>query len=189
MRWRHPWLVCIAALLCAAAFASAQAQDDDRFEIRNAFVELKDGVWQLDVRLDLALAAAAQQALDEGVPLTLELEAVASVARRLLPDETVVVLTRQWQLTHDAIAERFVVTDTASGAHTSYPSQAEALEALARVSALNIADNATLPPAARFDMRVRASIEIGDLPTAVKILLFWKSWSRSTDWYLWSVRP
>ena len=61
LRWRHPWLVCCAALLCAAAFADARAQDQRRFEIRNAFVELQDEAWLLDVRLDLKLGKAAQQ--------------------------------------------------------------------------------------------------------------------------------
>ena len=54
---------------------------------------------------------------------------------------------------------------------------------------LAIAGPETLPADARFDMRVRASIEIGDLPAAIRILLFWKGWSLSTDWYAWSVRP
>lgn len=189
MRWRRPGLACLAALLCAAAGAAAQAQDEGRFEIRNAYVERANGEWLLDVRLDLALADAARQAFDEGVPLVLELEAEASVERRFLPDETVVSLTRQWQLAYDAISQRYVVTDTASGEQATHGSQGDALAALAHLPAIRIADEATLPPDARFGMRVRASVEIGELPAAIKLLLFWRSWSRSTDWYAWNVRP
>jgi hypothetical protein len=189
LRWRQSWLVCCTALLCAAAFAGAHAQDARRFEIRNAYVELQDGVWRLDVRLDLALAKAAQHAFNEGVPLVLVLDAEASVERRYLPDETVVSLTRRWQLAHDAIAQRFVVTDMASGEQVSHVTQADAMEALARISAIDIADTERLPPGGRFDMRVRATVEVGELPAAIKMLLFWKNWSRSTDWYGWSVRP
>ena len=189
LRWRHPWLVCCTALLCAAAFADARAQDGSRFAIRNAYVELTDGVWLLDVRLDLALARSAQQAFDEGVPLVVVLEAEASVERRFLPDETVVSLTRRWQLAHDAISERYVVTDLANEGQVTHSTQEEALEALARISAIVVADTEKLRPDGRFGMRVRASVEIGELPTAIKMLLFWKNWSRSTDWYAWSVRP
>ena len=188
-RWRHPGLVFIAAMLFAAPALRAEASDEGRFEIRNAYVELVAGIWQLDVRLDLGLSEAARQALDEGVPLTLLLEAEATTARRFLPDDTVISLTRQWQLAHDAIADRYVVSDPLSGEHTSHASREEALAALARISALQLADTAQLPPDGRFEMRVRASVEIGELPAAIKILLFWKSWSRSTDWYVWSVRP
>ena len=189
LRWRHPWLVCCAAWLCAAAFADARAQDERRFEIRNAFVELKDGAWLLDLRLDFALGKAAQQALDEGVPLVLVLEAEASVERRFMLDETVISLARRWQIAHDAISQRYVVTDLANDEQVSHASQAEALEALSRISAIDVADTRKLPPDGRFDMRVRATIEIGELPAAIRMLVFWKNWSRSTDWYAWSVRP
>jgi len=71
----------------------------------------------------------------------------------------------------------------------THSTQEEALEALARISAIVVADTEKLRPDGRFGMRVRASVEIGELPTAIKMLLFWKNWSRSTDWYAWSVRP
>jgi hypothetical protein len=189
MRWRHPWLVCCAALLCLAASADAHAQEQRRFEVRNAFVELKDDAWLLDVRLDLKLGKAAQQALDEGVPLVLVLDAEASVERRFIPDETVVALTRRWQIAHDAISERYVVTDLGNDEQVSHASQEEALEALSRISGIGVAGTEKLASEGRFDMRVRATIEIGELPAAIKMLVFWKNWSRSTDWYAWSVRP
>jgi hypothetical protein len=185
----RPWFVAIVALLGAAALAAAQAQETTgRFEVRNAYVELDNGAWQLDVRLDLALADAARQAFEEGVPLVLTLEAQASVDRRFLPDEDVVELAHEWQLAYDAIAERFVVTDGATGAHVSHATQEEALEALSRIT-LPFADTSALPGGRRFDMRVRATVEVGELPAAVRLLLFWKGWSRTTAWYAWKVRP
>lgn len=188
MRGRR-WLLAFAVLVGAATALGARAQDAGRFEVRNAYVELVNGAWQLDVSLDLGLAEAARQAFEEGVPLVLRLEVEASVDRRLLPAEEVVSLTRAWQVSYDAIAERFVVTDDASGAHVSHATQAEALEALSRISGIAVADTTLLPEGRRFDMRVRATVEVGDLPAAVRMLLFWKDWSRSTEWYAWKVRP
>ncbi len=183
------WLIICVALLGAAAAFAALGQDAERFEVRNAYVERVNDAWQLDVRLDLALAEAARQAFEEGVPLVLKLEIEASVDRRLLPAEDVVSKTREWRLAYDAIAERYVVTDAQSGTHVSHATQAEAFEALGRISGIAIADSATLPEGRRFDMRVRATVEIGDLPAAVRMLLFWRSWSRTTEWYAWKVRP
>ncbi len=188
MRGRR-WLIPLVALLGAATTSPTHAEDTGRFEVRNAYVELANGTWQLDVSLDLALADAAQQAFEEGVPLVLKLEIEASVERRLLPAEDVVSMTREWQLAYDAISERFVVTDGRSGEHVSHATLAEALEALSRISGITIADTKTLPEGRRFNMRVRASVEIGELPAAVRLLLFWKSWSRTTEWYAWKVRP
>jgi hypothetical protein len=189
MRGRRRWLVLVVALIGAAAGMLAHAQEEGRFEVRNAYVELVNDAWLLDVRLDLALADAARQAFEEGVPLVLALEIEGTVDRRLLPDETVISLTRKWQIAYDAISQRFVVTDVKSGEHVSHASQAEALEALARISGITIADTKTLPASGRFDMRVRATVEIGDLPAAIRMLLFWKGWSRETEWYAWKVRP
>jgi hypothetical protein len=189
MRGRRRCLILLVALFGAATGIAAHAQDAGRFEVRNAYVELVNDAWLLDVRLDLALADAARQAFEEGVPLVLALEVEATVERRLLPDETVISLTRKWQIAFDAISQRFVVTDVRSGEHVSHASQAEALEALARISGIPIADIGVLPAGGRFDMRVRATVEIGDLPAAVRMLLFWKGWSRSTEWYAWKVRP
>ena len=188
MRGRR-WLLAFAALSGAAIAPAAGAQDAGRFEIRNAYVELVNGEWQLDVSLDLGLADAARQAFAEGVPLVLELEVEASVERRLLPADELVSMARAWQLAYDAIAERFVVTDTATGAHVSHATQEEALAALSRLGGITIADTSTLPEGRRFDMRVRATVEVGDLPAAVRMLLFWKDWSRTTEWYAWKVRP
>jgi hypothetical protein len=188
MRGRR-WLLPFAALLGAAIAPAAGAQDAGRFEVRNAYVELMNGEWQLDVSLDLGLADAARQAFAEGVPLVLELEVEASVDRRLLPADELVSMTRAWQLAYDAIAERFVVTDTATGAHVSHATQDEALAALSRLGGITIADTSTLPEGRRFDMRVRATVEVGDLPAAVRMLLFWRDWSRTTEWYAWKVRP
>ena len=169
------------------ALAGAIGEDP---ELVAGFVHLRDRF--LDghgANLDLALAEGARQAFDEGVPLVLELEVEASVERRFLPDATVVSLTRQWQLAYDAISQRYVVTDMANGEQDTHATQADALAALAHLPAIRVADEATLPPDARFGMRVRAAVEIGELPSAIKMLLFWKSWSRSTDWYAWNVRP
>ena len=179
----------IFAALLGAAAGPARADDEGRFEVRNAYVEVVGSNWQLDVRLDLALADAARQAFEEGVPLVLKLEFEASVERRFLPADTIVSKERVWQLAYDAISQRYVVTDTASGEHVSHATQEEALEALGRISGIVIADTAQLPEARRFDMRARATVEIGELPAAVRMLLFWKSWSRTTEWYTWKVRP
>lgn len=188
-RWRRPWLGGFAALLCLAAAPCVPADEASRFEIRNAFVELVDGDWQLHVRLDLALSDAALKAFDEGVPLELALEAVATIPRPFLPNEVAVARERRWQLAHDAIADRFVVTDADSGEQVSHATQEEALASLARIAGMRFAGVDQLAADRRFNMRVRATVEIGDLPAAVKFLLFWKSWSRSTDWYAWKVRP
>ena len=173
----------------AMAVPTPAAADEPRFGIRNAFVEPRGGVWQLNAILELGLSRAAENALEEGVPLTLMLETEVSRGRRFLPDEDVAELQQRWQLGYDALAQRYVVVNQNSGAQAAYLSLDEALDALAGIRALPLLDEGLLQPGRRYEVSLRATLEIGGLPEAVKVLLFCREWSRVTDWYTWSVRP
>lgn len=176
-------VLCFGALLASAALAAP------RFEIRNAFAEPVNGVWQLNAILELGLSSAARDALGEGIPLTLVLDIVVTRERRFLPDDTVAELQQRWKLTFDALSQRYVVTNENSGARATYADRDEALDALSKVRDLPMIDAGLLETGVRHEISLRASMEIGDMPEALKLLLFWRDWSRSTDWYTWSIRP
>lgn len=181
----------VIALLGAwlqAPAAEAQA-DDSRFEVRNAYLDLTDDGWLLNTRLDIGLSGAASRALDEGVSLTLTVEVEVHAERRFLPDEKVVGRSQRWHLEHDAIADRYVIRQAGSEDQQSYASRQDALAALARVDAMPVAREPRLEPGRRHEVSVRATMEIGGLPGAVKVLLFWRDWSRTTDWYVWGIKP
>lgn len=184
--WARLWRVALLGLGVTLAFG---VQAEDRFEIRRAFVEPVEGVWQLNASLDLSLSRAAREALAEGIPLTLVLDILVTRERRFLPDADVAELQQRWQLAYDALSDRHVVTNLNSGAQATHPSQDEALADLARIDALPMIDADLLEAGTRHEVSLRASVEIGGMPTAVKLLIFWRDWSRSTDWYTWSIRP
>ena len=147
------------------------------------------GVWQLNAIVELGLSAAAEEALSEGIPLTLLLEILITKERRFLPDTEVAGLEQRWRLAYDALSGRYVVTNLNSRAQSTYPALAEALDYLSNVRGLPLIDEPLLASGVRHEVSLRASVEIGGLPGAVKLLIFWREWSRSTDWYTWSVRP
>jgi hypothetical protein len=179
-------LVGVLAALLAAFPAAAQ---QDRFDVRSAFVERIEGVWNLGATLDLSISEAAREALRESIPLELRLDVVVTGQRRFLPSETVAELEQRWRLSWDALAERYVVTHVNSGALVNFATLDQALESLSRVRGLPLIDASLLEEGRRYEVSVRATVEIGGVPTAVKVLLFWRDWSRSTDWYTWSLRP
>lgn len=172
-------------LLCASASLAA----DPRFEIRNAFAEPVAGVWQLNAIVALSLSKPAREALAEGIPLTLVLDIELTGERRFLPDEGVAVLQQRFQLAYDPLSERYVVTNENSGAQATYPSLDEALDGLSVIRQLPMIDADLLQPGRRYEVSLRAAVEIGGMPEAVKVLIFWREWSRATDWYTWSIRP
>jgi hypothetical protein len=175
--------LCLGALLAASAVAAP------RFEIRNAFAEPVEGVWQLNAIIDLGLSPSAREALAQGIPLTLVLDVVVTRERRLLPDDTVAELQQRWKLAFDALSERYVVVNENSGAQASYADRDEAIAALAHIRKLPMIDADLLEAGVRHEVSLRASVEIGGLSDAMKMLFFWRDWGRSTSWYTWSIRP
>jgi hypothetical protein len=182
-------LRCIALLWLGGFVAFGALAAGERFEIRNAYAEPRDGVWQLSAILELSLSRAASEALGEGIPLTLVLDIMVTRERRLLPDETVAELQQRWRLEYDALSERYVVVNLNSRAQVTYATLDEALAGLSRIEALPLIDEDLLAAGKRHDISLQASVEIGGISTAVKLLVFWREWSRSTDWYTWSIRP
>ena len=47
-----------------------------------------------------------------------------------------------------------------------------------------------LPPGPAYSVRVRAVLDMGGTPAALKWLLFWtEDWSAASRWYTWTLRP
>ena len=161
-----------------------------RFDVRSAFLEPADRVYQLNATLDLALSRNAQQAVREGVPVVLQVDVNVQRKRRYFVDEKVASLVQRWQLHYHALSERYVVNNLNSGQQVSFASLAAALNALSEVRGLPVIDEALIDKSSHYEasLRVQATIE-GGLPGALKAMMFWMDWKRTTDWYTWTLPP
>lgn len=183
------WLV---ALVLALVLAPRPASADDlpqRFEIRSGYLELDEGVWYLNARLVLGLSRAALRAIEDGVPLTVALSAEIVRPRRFRPDDTLASLEQRWTLQYHALSQRYLVTSENSGQQDSFTSLAQAIEALSLVRRVPAVDEPLLQKGRRYDVTLRVTVDIGDLPETLKALMFWREWSRSTESYAWTVHP
>lgn len=198
MRW-------LAALLAAACLAFALGaphvgvaaapsevlalEDGGRFEVRTASLEPIDGVLQLNATLDLTLSRSALRALRDGVPVQLELDVAVNRRRSYLPDEEIAYLVQRWQIQYHALSERYLVANLNTGQQTSYSGLGPALAGLAQVRGLPVLDESLIEDGERYEASVRAIASVdGGLPDAVRVMMFWMDWKRSTDWYTWTVR-
>lgn len=191
VRWPAPVLVWLLLLLGGGAYAQETAiEDGGRFEVRNAFLEPVEGVYQLNATFDLSLSRSAMQAVREGVPVVLELNLGVNRKRRYLPDEEIAFLTQRWQIQFHALSERYLVNNLNSGQQTTYSTLASALAALSRVRGLPVVDDTLIEKGNRYEASVRLAAAVeGGLPDAVRVMMFWMDWKRSTDWYTWTVTP
>src|SRR5271154_5035204 len=163
---------------------------EGRFEVRSADLELLDGVYHLNARLDLPVSDAVRRGLAEGVPLALELDLSIKRVRQLLPNSTVAELTQRYRLQFNAVSGSYILRNVNSGQQVSLGSIDAAIEQLSGVRSLPVLDKALIAANRRYEASLRGKIDFGTVPFSLRLLMFWVSdWHRESDWYAWTFQP
>ena len=186
-------LLCVAGAAFAALSLAAPLRAEGlagRFEVRSADLELKDGVYHLNARIDLPISDAVRRGLVEGVPLTLEVDLDIERVRQLLPNSRVAELTQRYRLQYNAVSARYILRNENSGQQESLGTIDEAIAHLSEVHSLPALDKALIAADRRYEGRVKAKIDFGTVPFTLRLLMFWVSdWHRESDWYAWTFQP
>jgi len=183
----------VMAAAVAAALPSLPARADGlegRFEVRSADLELADGVYHLNARMDLPIGDSVRRGLAEGVPLTLEVDLDIERVRQFLPNSRVAELTQRYHLQFNAVSARYILRNENSGQQESLPTIDSAIETLSEVHSLPVLDRPLLSPDRRYEASVRARLDYGTVPFTLRVLMFWvNEWHRESDWYTWTLQP
>ena len=174
-------------LLLVAVFGATSAWAQGRFEIRSAYVERGERVYELNATLEFDLPEDARAAVRDGAPLTLRMEIVVRRQRTYWLDETVATLDQNYELVYHALTERYLVRNLNSGEQASYATLDSALDALRVVSRLPILDQSLVRARTRHEMSVRAALDIRTMPDTLRFIMFWSDdWRQRSEWYTWS---
>jgi hypothetical protein len=188
---------CAARLKCFVLFAAAIFMQplhadglEGRFEVRSADLELEEGVYHMNARLDLPLSDAVRRGLADGVPLNLELDIEIERVRQLLPNSRVAELTQRYHLEYNAVSARYTLRNVNSGQQASLATVDAALEQLSDIRDLPVLDRALITNDRRYEANLRAKIDYGTVPFTLRLVMFWVSeWHRESDWYTWTFQP
>ncbi|HKK03529.1 MAG TPA: DUF4390 domain-containing protein [Gammaproteobacteria bacterium] len=180
------WRLSAVALLALQMMLPAVARADAPIEIVDVSTHLEDGVWYLDADIDYRLNETALEALDNGLELDIELVIQLTERRRLLWDPEFAELLQRYGLRYHALTERYILRNLNSGEQVSYGALQPALEALGTVRRLPVIDDALLSEEERYDVGLRAIIDIKKLGGALALFrLFWNDWRIAGDWARW----
>ena len=171
--------------LCYAQNSQAQG----RFDIRSAYIERAEGVYQLNATLDFEVVEGARAAIRDGAPFTLHLEIVVRRERSYWVDEVVATLDQSYELVYHALSDRYLVRNVNSGEQVSFATLDAALDSLRVISNLPILDQALVRPERRHEISLRASVDVRTMPDTLRFILFWSDdWRQRSEWYTWSPR-
>jgi hypothetical protein len=182
----------LAALATFTSSGSVRADPlDGLLEVRSAYVNVDQGVFQLFARIAYPVNEDIRAALKDGLMLTFDLDVVVSRERRFWMDETVAEYTLKRELIYHAVSDRYVTrdVDARSSEQHSYATLEEALEALGTVEAWPFLLSPQLSANRQYRVSLRAGVRRGRLPDTLRVLLFWTDdWHRESDWFSWSLQ-
>ena len=178
----------LAGLLAATGGAQNAIEREGYFEVRSAETTLVNGVHHLEARLQLVLSSEALEALNSGVPLTIELQMQVIRVRRFYMDALDAELAVRFELEYRPLSQRYIVRNLNSGLQDSFATLYSALNNLGRITGLPIIDDALLAPDKPYRIRVRAMLQTQQYPAPLRLLFFWRSqWQLQSEWFEWTL--
>jgi hypothetical protein len=175
-------------LLGGVALAQDPVERVGYFEVRSASTELVGGVYVLDARLQLVLSSEALNALNSGVPLTIELHMQVIRSRRFYIDALDAELAFRFELEYRPISQRYIVRNLNTGNQDSFATLYSALNSLGRIQRLPVIDESLLVPNRDYRVRLRALLATEQYSAPLRLLFFWRDeWQLKSDWYEWKL--
>lgn len=173
------WLLLGLSLTMTLAWAST-------FKIESATTRLERGIYRLYARIDYSLSQDPIEALENGVPLTFNLQLEVLRKREWLWDETVAGFTQQHQLKYHVLTRQYVVTNHLKEARKSFPDLDSALDFLGNVENLALLEEDLLNPDETYYGRLRVTLDLGDLPAPLLLVAYLsEDWYLAGEWYIW----
>lgn len=185
------------AVFCVAPTAAIHAQVETAdvaeappgFVIRTAFTDLVDGTHHLYADIDYGLGEKALEALQNGVPLTFEVEVRVIRQRRWIWDKTEHTIHQQYRLEYLPLSDRFVLHNVNAGTQSTYTTLQSAASELGRISDMPVIDDAALDTDSPYQVRLRVRLVVEAFPAPMRwVTIAFPGWRLASDWYAWTLR-
>ena len=155
------------------------------FVVNSAEIVLSNKIYQLNARLDFEFSKDVRQAIDNGVPVVIELDIELLEPRNYIWDKEVASLEQRYQLQYHALSEQYIVRNLNSGAQYTFFSLIAALQKIGHIDHLPIIDEQLLEESSDDQVyaRIRTQLGFDNLPVPLKLnALISRSWWLSSDW-------
>lgn len=156
------------------------------FEVIDASTRLDGGVYRLNAQIEYRFSKAALEALQNGVPLTVEIEMEVRRRRSWVWDETVYALTQRFQLEYHALSQQYLVSNLNSGERRAFPTQTAALGFMGRIHDFPLLDRSLLIENERYEAALRVQLDIEALPAPLRLFAYLSDyWRLASEWRSW----
>jgi hypothetical protein len=183
--WRLPVLAILFGLLVSTA---SIAQDAPAFNIKTASFIMEDTLLLLDSTIEINLPGYINKAIDQGFAVPLMFEVEVRVYSKYWWDEKLLSLKQQYQLHYLPMLSSYAIYDLNANQRTYFNSRKEAVQYLKIIYSYPMFDINNVNQSGRVYMRMRAGIDVDELPLPLKSSSLWDNdWGLQSDWFEWTI--
>ena len=151
---------------------------------------LVDGIYRASARVVFDMDQQVQEALDNGVPLVVDLEIELVRKRRWLWPEVIFDFRQRYILYYHALSRRYIVKDVNKDSQQSFRYISDALDMIGNIYDIPLAADDELEEDAIYRVRMRASFDVEALPTPIRLWAYFGSdWKLTRGWNSWPLTP
>src|SRR3990172_595433 len=173
----------------AAPQGETDAQQPERFVVQRAETSVVNDVYVLNAEIDYRFNDEVLEALENGVPLTLEVDIEILRPRQWMLNETFTSLRQRYRLLYHALTQQYLVKNINSDIQYNFPTQQAAITALGTITDLPLLDKRLLEPGEQYLARMRANLDLESLPTPLRLLAYLSpQWHLDSEWFTWPLQ-
>jgi len=162
----------------------------DAFRVTEARTRAVDGSILLDANIDYQFSERALEALENGVPLTLQVHIQVREAGAWIWDQSLVDQRLRYRIRYKPLSERYLVARLPDDTGSTFVTRQAAMAALGELSGIYLIGEQRLDPELRYEVHLRASLDIEELPLPLRPMAYLRSgWKQSTGWTRWPLTP
>lgn len=177
-------------LLLAGTSAAGGIWGRNEFRVERVETRIEDGVVVMDARIDYEFSELALEALDNGVPLTLEVHIQVRRAGAWVWEESLLDRRLRYVIRFKPLSERYLVTRLPSTGGRSYVTRDAAIAALGEIEGMELIALDRLEPGEDYQVQLQAFLDIEELPLPLRPIAYLRpAWKLSSGWTKWPLRP
>jgi hypothetical protein len=176
----------LALLLALPLMRPALLLADDDFRVQSVSTRTDGDMLVMDAQLDYGFSEVAIEALDNGVPLTLEVHIQLRPTDAWIWDQSLVDQRLRYVIRYKPLSERYLVTRLPGNGGRSYVTRDAAVAALGDLRDLELVPTDRLEADKDYEIHLQAALDIEELPLPLKPMAYlFPSWKLSTGWTKW----
>lgn len=180
----------VRALLMLLVLLAAVPAAAREFDVTEVETRVVDGTLVMDANIRYDFSERALEALDNGVPLTVEVHLQVRGADDWIWQDSLTDQRLRFRIRYKPLSERYLVSQVPDDAGRTYVTRDAAVAALGELRDIPLVTLDRLDPELSYELHLRVALDIEELPLPLRPMAYmYPSWKQSSKWTRWPLRP